>query len=106
MFTLAAAIIIIIMSSFRLFLEFIQLLKSLFVPYHRHCEYFLDFSNWLEVPLFISAIIFAAAQFSSECLCIQNRQWNIGIISVVLAWSSLVVYMRKLDILGAFIKHF
>ena len=100
MFAIAAAVIIIIISLFRLLLELIQFLKSLCNPYHRRYEYFLDFSNWLEVPLFIVAMIFAIAQFSSKCLCIHDWQWNVGIISLVLVWSSLVVYLRKLDILG------
>ena len=89
------------MSVLRLTVEIIQLLKSIIRPYHHQYEYFLDFSNWLETPLFLAALIFAVSSLSSQCLCVQVWQWNIGIVSVLLAWSSLVVLLRKLEVLGA-----
>ena len=93
------------MSLLRLFLEFVQLAKSCIVPYYRRYEYFSDVSNWLEMTLFISAIVFATSPISSgdSLLCIQDWQWNVGTLSVLLAWSSLIVLMRKVDIFGSMI---
>ena len=90
------------MSILRLTVELIQLLKSVIRPYHHRYEYLLDLSNWLEVPSFLTALIFAVSSLSSPCLCVQVWQWNVGIVSVLLAWSSLVVLLRKLEVLGTY----
>lgn len=99
-FILVAAVIIIVISIFRLILEIIQVLKSIITPYYQRYEYFLDLANWLEVPLYTCVIIFAASQFSSECTCVDNWEWNVGTIGLFLAWASLVVYLRKFELLG------
>ena len=99
-FIVSAAILIVLYAAIRLIIEFIQLVNSCIAPYHHNFEYFLDLANWLEVPLYICAIIFASAQFSSECTCTQKWLWSVGIVAVFLVWGSLITYMRKLGILG------
>ena len=87
-----AAILIIIMSVSRLALEcyqFIQLVQN----------YFSDLSNWMEIPLFICSIIFALV-FDHECLCPQGWQWQIGILALFLAWLDLILFMRKVRLMG------
>ena len=102
MFIVAAAVIIILISSIRLIFEIYQVIKSLISPYQHRLEYFLDLANWLEVPVYTCAIIFAYAQLSSTCTCVQDGVWSIGTIAIFLAWTSLVIYMRKLEFLGKF----
>lgn len=96
-FLQAAAILIIIISITRLALEcyqFIQLVQ----------DYFLDLSNWVEIPLFICSIIFALV-FDHECLCPRRWQWQIGILALFLAWLDLIFFMRKVRLMGM-LKHF
>ena len=87
-----AAILIIIISVLRLALEcyqFIQLVQ----------DYFSDLSNWVEIPLFICSIIFALV-FDHECLCPRGWQWQIGILALFLAWLDLILFMRKVRLMG------
>ena len=102
MFIVAAAVIIILISIIRLILELYQMLKSLIYPYQHRLEYFFDLANWLEVLVYSFALIFASAHLSSTCTCIQDREWSIGTLGVFIAWTSLVIYMRKLEFLGMF----
>lgn len=99
-FVLAAAVIVIMFSILRLAIEVLQTAKSLIAPYEHRYEYLLDLSNWLEVPLFVSAIIFSVSVFNSQCSCLQASQWSFGIVALVLAWGTLVILMRKLEIFG------
>ena len=91
-FIKAAAIIIIIYSCVRLILEIVRFIRQLHI-------FFADFDTWVEVPLFISAIIFTAV-FNRECLCPRDWQWQIGIGAVFLVWIDLIIYMRRMRVLG------
>ena len=53
----------------------------------------------VEVPLYVSAIIFAAV-FDRECLCPRDWQWQVGIAAVFLVWVDLILYMRRMRVLG------
>lgn len=99
-FIVIAAVIVIIISTIRLIIEISQVIKTLVTPYLNRLEYFFDLANWLEVPAYTCAIIFASALLSSTCTCVQDWVWSIGTFGVFFAWSSLVIYMRKLEFLG------
>lgn len=105
-FVLAASVIVIVISLFRLIIELIQagysIITTLLEPSQRWFEYFFDFVNWLEIPLYLCSTIFAFAQFTGQCTCTKNGQWSAGILAVFLAWLSLVFNMRKLEVLGKF----
>ena len=58
-----------------------------------------DFDTWVEVPLFIFAIMFVAV-FDRECLCPRDWQWQVGIVAVFLVWVDLILYMRRVRVLG------
>ena len=82
------------MSVLRLALEcyqFIQLVQ----------DYFSDLSNWVEIPLFICSIAFVLV-FGNECLCPRAWQWQIGILALFLAWLDLILFMRKVRLMGMF----
>ena len=91
-FIKAAAIIIIIFSCIRLILELVRFIRQLHI-------FFADFDTWVEVPLFIFAIIFAAV-LKRECLCPRDWQWEIGVAAVFLVWIDLIIYMRRMRVLG------
>ena len=91
-FLLAAAVLVIVYSIARLLLEVGQFIQELHL-------YFLEVTAWIEVTLFICAIIFASA-VGRECLCPTEWQWQIGVVAVFLVWAYLILYMRRLRILG------
>ena len=62
-------------------------------------DYFSDLSNFVEVPLFVCSIIFVWV-FHYDCLCPRKWQWQIGIVAVFLAWVDLVLFMRKVRLMG------
>ncbi len=90
----AAAIIIVMFSIVRLILELVRFIRQLHI-------FFADFDTWVEVPLFIFAIIFAlAVVVDQECLCPRDWQWDIGVAAVFLVWIDLILYMRRMRVLG------
>ena len=92
MFVETAAVIIILYSLLRLVLEVGYFLQQLH-------QYFLDMSTWVDVPLFICAILFVSV-FQRDCLCPREWQWEVGIIAVFLVWAHLILYMRRMRVLG------
>ena len=94
-FIKAAAMIIIVLSTIRLVLEILWLIRQLHL-------YFADLGmcTLVETPLFIFAIIFATAVFNRECFCPRDWQWQVGIAAVFLVWVDLILYMRRMRVLG------
>lgn len=105
-FIYTLAVILIMFSAVKLFAEFVQFLHGLKEPCNNpkswwlYFYYFSDLSNWLELPLYILTIVFVSSLFNSECTCILNWQWSTGIASLFLAWASLILFLRKLELLG------
>ena len=93
-FIKAAAAIIIVFSAIRLILELLWIIRQVHL-------YFADFGicTLVEVPLFVCAIAFASV-FDRECLCPRDWQWQVGIAAVFLVWIDLILYMRRMRILG------
>lgn len=91
-FIKAAAVLIILFCSIRLVLEIGRFIRQLHI-------FFADFDAWVEVPLFIFAIMFVAV-FDRECLCPRDWQWQVGIAAVFLVWIDLIIYMRRMRVLG------
>ena len=112
MFVRALAVILIIISSVKILSELVQLLHGCYEPRHSgqrqhwwlYFYYLADLANWLELPLYVFTIIFASSQLNTECTCIQTWQWSIGIAALFLAWASLILFLRKLDLFGVIIN--
>ena len=110
MFIRALAIMLISISALKIISELVQLLHSCCEPRHHNKKhrpwwlyfyYLADIANWLELPLYIFTIIFSSSQLNnSECTCIQTWQWSIGIAALFLAWASLILFLRKLELFG------
>ena len=83
---------------FRLAIEGMQL-KS------QHYLYFTDFTNWIEILLFICSIIFVWV-FHADCLCPFNWQWQIGVVAVFLGWLTLIFFLSKLPFAGIYVLMF
>ena len=94
-----AAVVIIVLAAIRMVMEVLQMIQR------RLVNYILDWVNWLEVILFILSIIFAWV-FHTRCLCEKSWQWQLGIVAVFLAWMELVVFIRKLPLVGIYVVLF
>ena len=92
------AIAVIFSAVIRLLLE----IPQMFVLKYR---YLLEFSNWMEVILFVLSIIFACV-FNSPCLCPKGWQWQIGTIAVFLAWIDLMLFFDKFPWIGIYVLMF
>ena len=91
-FIQATAVIVILFSIIQFVLESMRFIRKLHIL-------FADFGTWVKVPLFIFTIIFAAV-FNRECFCPRDWQWQIGIAAVFLVWVHLILYMRRMTVLG------
>lgn len=91
-FLVVAASIVISVALVRLLFEMFQLINL-------KIYYVLDWVNWIEVLLFIFAIIFVFVYFT-ECFCPTNWQWQLGCIAVFLTWINLIIFIRKIPLTG------
>ena len=89
------AVLTMIFAVVRLIVEFIQLLQLKW-------EYFLDWVNYIEVPLFVFSIMFCAV-FGTTCFCPYNTQWQFGTLAVLLGWLNLIFFLRNLPKSGIYI---
>ena len=97
-FVYVAAVMSIVFAAIRMVMEVFQMIQL-------HLNYILNWVNWLEVILFILSIIFAWV-FHTHCLCEKSWQWQLGIVAVFLAWIDLVVFIRKLPLVGIYVVLF
>ncbi len=66
-------------------------------------EYYLDPSNYLEIPLYILSIAFALV-YANHCFCASHIRWQIGTVTVFLAWMDLILYLNKWPLFGVYIE--
>ena len=91
-FVFVAAVIIILLSIFQLVIEVVHIFLQPQV-------YLTDLASWIKVPYIVCSIIFAFTFFNG-CLCPKPWQWQIGIVAVFLVWADLILYIRKIRVLG------
>ena len=92
MFLVVAAVLIILYSLVGLVFEALYFYQQLYL-------YIFDIATWVNVPLYIFAITFVSV-FGKECLCPLEGQWQVGIAAVFLVWVHLILYMRRMRVLG------
>ena len=93
-----AAVVVIISVLGRLLLEISQLV------FMRH-RYFLKIENFIELLAYISAIIFVS-HFGTNCWCPTNWQWQLGAFGVFLAWINLILFLKRVPLLGIYVLMF
>ena len=93
-FLVVAAVLITVYSVCQLILEVVYFFQQLH-------HYVLDIATWVGVPLFICAIIFASVVLN-QCHCPQEWQWQVGIAAVFFVWAHLILYMRRMRVLGEY----
>ena len=97
-FLIASALLTILFALVRIAVEVIQLIKH-------PLEFFQDWVNWLEMPLYLCSVIFAFV-FATPCLCVHDWQWQLGAVSVFQAWMVLITFLQKLPVTGVYIVMF
>ena len=92
------ACVFIISVIIRIIVELVQLVK-------RHYRYFLTVENYIELGAYSSSIIFVI-QFGHNCWCSTNWQWQLGSVSVFLAWINLILFLKRVPLLGIYVLMF
>ena len=94
-----AAVVVIITAAARLLLvELVQLVKT-------HYHYFLKIENYIELLAYLSSIIFVS-HFGTNCWCSRNWQWQLGAFGVFLAWINLILFLKRVPLLGIYVLMF
>ena len=104
-----AAAVASILAVTRLLLEIIQFIsvyektdgkeKKRWVEFN--WNYFTDWTNWVEVPLFLLTPIFVVV--TKKCVCPEKWQWQLGTLVVFLAWINLLTFLYKLPAFGLYL---
>ena len=63
-------------------------------------DYFMDWTNWLELPLFVASMIFVVV--TDKCLCPEVWNWQLGTIVMFLAWIDLLTFLYKFPKFGVY----
>ena len=96
-----AAVMVIIFVLIRLLIEFYQFYQF----FRQGYRYFPKYENYIEVVAYISAVIFVS-HFGSNCWCPTNWQWQLGAIAVFLAWINLILFLKRVPLLGIYVLMF
>ena len=98
MLVFVIAVAVVLSAAFRLLLE----VPQMFVLKHR---YLLEVSNWMQIVLFLSSIVFAWV-FNTPCYCPKGWQWQIGTIAVFLVWIDFMLFFDKFPWIGIYVLMF
>jgi len=96
---IGATVIIIAFSLIRIAVELFQL-------YYKHFRYFLEFENWMELYLYSSSIAVVVFGLSADCECPHPWQWQFASITLLIAWLSLVLFLKKFPLTGVYVLMF
>ena len=70
-----------------------------------HYRYFLNIENYIEVLAYLSSFIFVC-HFGTNCWCLTSWQWQLGATGVFLAWFNLILFLKRVPLLGIYILMF
>ncbi|RDD43955.1 Transient receptor potential cation channel subfamily A member 1 [Trichoplax sp. H2] len=87
-----AQLIILIASGINLATEALQI-------WRQRLSYFLSYTNYIELFMYISAITFSIPPGYEP----STNQWAIGSVNICLAWCNLVVFLQRLPTFGIYI---
>ena len=73
-------------------IELVQLIR-------RRIDYLKEFENYLQVFTFTSCIVFVSP-VSDGCWCLPAWKWQIGVVTVFLAWFNGIVLLKDMPFLG------
>ena len=88
-----------------IFSAFGRLLMEIFQFAIIHLRYFKEFENYIDLMVYILAV-FLVIPFGSNCWCPTNWQWQLGAIGVFLAWINLILFLKRVPLLGIYVLMF
>ncbi|CAH1795593.1 unnamed protein product [Owenia fusiformis] len=80
----------------------IFLIRELFKVYSQKLRYFTELSNWVNLELIITTFIFTQPLNQAPCL----TQWRAGYFANFAAWAGLILYLRRIDMVGIYVIMF
>ena len=90
-----------------LLIGIVRLLVEVTQVFARRFGYFADFENYIEDMVYIFAIIFVINfGINNSCWCPSRWQWVLGSLAVFLAWINLILFMKRLPLLGIYVLMF
>ena len=78
-----------------IFMVALLILFEVFQIYTQGRKYFRDWTNYIDIILYVSSIIFASS-LSEYCLCVSDDKWQFGIIATFLSWIDFLLFIRIL----------
>ena len=110
-FLYLAAVVTILLALARLIIEVFQLVHWTQSKNPNCCgkryklyinwEYWLDWTNYLEIILYVFSISFVIV--FDRCFCPTDNQWQIGTVAVFFAWIDLLLFLYKLPKIGIYV---
>ena len=108
-----------LLATFTIVFALIRLLMQLFGlcmlmgRYCRDCKWHYNWKEFLSRTfygivrflLFVFAIAFASV-FTSQCPCISNGQWQVGVLAVFLGWINAITFIKLVPQLGNYVLMF
>ncbi|CAM1295460.1 Uncharacterised protein g1290 [Pycnogonum litorale] len=87
-----------------LIFSFFNILREIAQMYEFRLDYVTDLRSWLEWICFVSAILFVL-NFHPEGKPHAKTpwQWQLGAVSVTLAWIDLIIFLRKFPMIGIYV---
>ncbi|RDD38141.1 Transient receptor potential cation channel subfamily A member 1 [Trichoplax sp. H2] len=69
---------------------------------HQNWKYFLDPVNYLELTVYISAMVFIQPIGYKP----DDFQWQVGTIAIFLAWMNLILFLQRIQYMGLYVLMF
>ena len=89
-FLYPAGVIIIALSTLFLIVELLQV-------HQLRVYYFLEWQNYLQLFVFVGAIVFVSAQFAAStnrCWCASEGIWQLGAAVVTCSWCNFILVLK------------
>ena len=91
-FLTACSVVILIASIFSLLLELFQLCQ-------RGPNYLKDVQNYFDAAIYLCVMVFVFP-LGHECWCYPSWRWQIGALSVFLAWLNTFILLKHIPFIG------
>ncbi len=83
--------------------KFIKNYKRGLVYCNHLLSYVLDFINWLEIAQYVCTIVFVCCVCTSVGLCSSRPVWQLGVTSMFLGWTVLIMFISKFPKIGIYV---
>lgn len=97
-FSYIMAAMVILLAVYHLLVEVLRMTYSI-------VAYLKDIRNYFELLLYTSCVIFVF-NFATDCGCVLDWQWQLGIFVVFLGWINLIFFASKVPVTGIYVLVF